>query len=59
MTTYLYFQSIVNYRIPMTEKGLGSPEVTNKFTREVKGTHKKRPNKQVALETQEIEEGLF
>lgn len=32
---YLKFQSIVNYRIPISDDGtVGKPEITNKFTKE-------------------------
>lgn len=39
MTDYLYFQSIVQYRVPVDG---GTPEVTKKFTREIKGKHPKK-----------------
>ena len=41
MTEYLYFQTIVQFRIPVDG---GSPEVLKKFTTEMKGKHpKKKP----------------
>lgn len=55
MTEYLYFQSLVQYRIPLVEGKLGTPEVTSKFTTEVKGSHKKAKSPRKELSIQEIE----
>lgn len=57
MTEFLYFQSLVQYRIPVIDGKLGTPEVTSKFTTEVKGNHKKVKSKpkEILLETNEVE----
>lgn len=60
MTTFLSFQSIVTYRVPVNADGsIGNPEIVNKFTRPIVGT--KTFNKKVtkaeqkALVTDEVE----
>lgn len=58
MTTFLYLQSIVNYRIPIDDTGkLGNPEIISKFTKETyapkakpKTKPKKEPKKEVQVE---------
>jgi hypothetical protein len=54
--SFLFFQSIVQYRIPLNEDGtLGNPEITNKFTTAVKGAkeyNKKKPKK-IELEAED------
>lgn len=59
MTSFMYFQSLVQYRVPIKDDGtLGTPEVTSKFTTEVKGSHKKvkKESKQITIESVETEE---
>jgi hypothetical protein len=49
MVKYLYFQSLVQYRIPLNEDGTtGNPEITRKFTSEMKGTQDYSVGKQKA-----------
>lgn len=59
MEDFLYFQSIVQYRVPVNKDGtLGNPEITKKFTSPVKGAkgyNKKKP-KQKELFSDGVEE---
>ena len=48
MTEYLRFQSIVNYRIPIVNGILGSPQIESKWTKEI-GAVKKKPKKKVII----------
>lgn len=47
MTNFLYFQSIVQYRVPVNDDGtLGTPQITQKFTSPIKGAKEfNRPKK--------------
>jgi len=59
MTDFICFQSIVNYRVPIVSGKLGTPQVTNKFTREVKGSHKKKVKPLKTVKLGEVEEVLM
>ena len=50
MSEYVYFQSIVQYRVPIDG---GNPEVLKKFTTEIKGKHpKKKPKLDLTVNNQ-------
>ncbi len=58
MPSFLYFQSLVQYRIPVNTDGtLGNPEITRKFTTAVKGAQgfNKAKKKTINLETEQAE----
>lgn len=60
MTEYLYFQSLVQYRVPLLPGGsIGQPEVTKKFTVPIKEAKKfnasKKVVKPVSAEVGEVE----
>ena len=39
MSKYAYYQTVVQYRLPIAEDGkLGHPEIVKRFTTEIKGT---------------------
>lgn len=57
MTDYLYFQSLVQYRIPVINGVAGNPEVLKKFTSPIKGTQgQTRKVKKVDLVVEEVGE---
>jgi hypothetical protein len=60
MPRFLYFTSIVNYRVPLNDDGTcGNPEVMKKFTMESKNKSSSSPYKKKAektLQTQTIED---
>ena len=47
---YLYFQTIVQFRVPLEG---GSPEVLKKFTTEMKGKHPKKKEKRTLSTTKQ------
>lgn len=57
MTNYLYFQSMVQYRVPIKEDGsLGHPEILKKFTSPIKGSQEnytRKNDKKVIKQTHE------
>jgi hypothetical protein len=60
-TSFIFLQSIVNYRVPIDEDGkLGTPEIISKFTKETYAPKKKevKPDKQqkvdVSIKTEDI-----
>lgn len=58
MRDFLYFQSLVQYRIPVNDDGtLGNPEIIRKFTSPVKGakTYNKSKPKTKELKAQEYQ----
>jgi hypothetical protein len=58
MVKYLYFQSIVQYRVPVSDSGtIGEPEIIKKFTTPVKGAQERvAPKKEVKALDVEVKE---
>lgn len=59
MTDFLYFQSIVQYRVKLNEDGtIGNPEIIKKFTSPIKGakSYNKKKKQPTMLAIGEIEE---
>lgn len=52
---YLYYQTVIQVRIPIEEGKPGQPEVIKKFTTEIFAPKKKK-SKQNSLVTEETEE---
>lgn len=50
MTEYLYFQTIVQFRVPVDG---GNPEVIKKFTTEIRGKNPMKKKKHKPVETKE------
>ena len=42
---FLFFQSIINYRVPIEDGKLGNPEIISKFTKETYAPKKKKVEK--------------
>lgn len=59
--SFLYFSSVVTYRVPIDEQGKpGNPEILKKFTTETyapkkAAVPKKAPKKTLLSETQEVD----